>query len=187
MRPVIIGVTGTIGAGKGTVVDYLVKTRGFKHYSAREVWNEEIARRGWVSNRDNMVTVANELRAQHGSDFFAQKAVAWAELQGGDVVAESIRSIGEAEYIKTHGGVLWAVDADIRTRYARIAKRMSETDKVTFEKFVADEQKEFANADPTKQNLKGVMAMADAVFMNDGTQEELYAQVERALALHLPK
>lgn len=41
----IIGITGTMGAGKGTVVDYLVSNHGFKHYSARSVLNEMIAER----------------------------------------------------------------------------------------------------------------------------------------------
>jgi dephospho-CoA kinase len=31
----IIGITGTIGAGKGTVVEYLVGQKGFDHYSVR--------------------------------------------------------------------------------------------------------------------------------------------------------
>jgi dephospho-CoA kinase len=176
-----IGITGTLGAGKGTVVEYL-KTKGFTHYSARDVWNEEIARRGLPSNRDNMVLIANELRAQHGSDYFARRAIEKAKEQGGDAVIESIRSLGEAQYIKDHGGVIWAVDADIKTRYQRITVRQSETDKISFEKFVEDEQKEFANADPNKQNISGVMHMADATLQNNATPEELFAQVESALA-----
>ena len=32
---IIIGITGTLGAGKGTIVDYLVKQKGFVHYSVR--------------------------------------------------------------------------------------------------------------------------------------------------------
>ena len=40
----IIGITGTDGSGKGTVVDYLVEQKGFKHYSARAIFEEEIAR-----------------------------------------------------------------------------------------------------------------------------------------------
>jgi dephospho-CoA kinase len=31
----IIGITGTDGAGKGAVVDYLVAQKGFTHYSGR--------------------------------------------------------------------------------------------------------------------------------------------------------
>lgn len=176
----ILGITDTLGAGKGTVVEYL-KTKGFKHYSARDVWNEEIARRGLPSNRDNMVLIANDLRAKHGPQYFAEVSIAKAEAAGGDAVIESIRSLGEAQYIKDHGGLMWAVDADIKKRYERITKRQSETDKISFEKFVADEKQEFSNTDPNKQNISGVMAMADAVFQNNGTQEELFAQVEKAL------
>ena len=29
---ITIGITGTLGAGKGTIVDYLVKEKGFVHY-----------------------------------------------------------------------------------------------------------------------------------------------------------
>jgi len=31
----ILGITGTFGAGKGTIVEYL-KTKGFSHYSVSE-------------------------------------------------------------------------------------------------------------------------------------------------------
>lgn len=176
----IIGITGTIGAGKGTVVEYL-KTKGFKHFSARDVWSEEILRRGLPVNRDNMVLIANKLRAKNGSDYFARVAVEKAKQSGGDAVIESIRSVGEAQTIKAQGGMLWAVDADIKKRYERITRRLSETDRVSFDKFVADEQREWDNADPSKQNLKAVIAMADVVLTNDVSPEELFAQVEGAL------
>lgn len=176
----IIGITGTIGAGKGTVVEYL-KTKGFIHYSARDVWNEEIARRGLPPGRDSMVLVANELRAQHGSDYFARRAIEKSAEDGGNAVIESIRSVGEARRIKENGGILWAVDADIRARYERIIGRNSETDHISFEKFVADEELEMRNDDPNKQNIAAVMAMADSVFTNDGTPDGLYQQVDLAL------
>ena len=33
---IVIGITGTIGAGKGTIVEYLVEKKGFLHFSVRE-------------------------------------------------------------------------------------------------------------------------------------------------------
>jgi dephospho-CoA kinase len=177
----IIGITGTLGAGKGTVVEYL-KTKGFKHFSARDFWNEEIDRRGLPRNRDTMTMVASDLRALHGPGYFTEVALARIKkMGGGDAVIESVRSIGEAQYLKQNGAVLWAVDADIHTRYERVEKRKSETDKISFEKFVADEQREWDNADPSKQNLKAVIAMSDHIFQNNGIPEELFAQVEKEL------
>src|SRR6185503_9278842 len=137
----IIGITGTLGAGKGTVVEYL-KNKGFRHFSARSFFVEEFNKRGLPVSRDTMVEVANDLRAKNGPGYFTQEAMKRAGAEGGDVVIESIRSIGEAEYLKAHGAALWAVDADIQKRYERIALRASETDKISFEKFKADEEKE---------------------------------------------
>ncbi|MBX4192293.1 AAA family ATPase [Candidatus Parcubacteria bacterium] len=177
----IIGITGTLGAGKGTVADYLVAKHGFKHYSARDVWNEEIVKRGLPINRDNMVLIANDLRAKHGPDYFARTAIEKAKAAGVDAVIESIRAVGEAQTIQQNGGLVWAVDADVKTRYERIVVRQSESDKVTFDKFVQDEKTEWENTDPNKQNIKAVIGMADKVFNNDGTEEDLFAQVEEAL------
>ncbi len=176
----IIGITGTNGAGKGTVVEYL-KKKGFTHFSARDVFTKEIVARGLPINRDSMILVANDLRAQKGPGFFAESAITYAHQHSIDVVAESIRSIGEAKYLKSHGAQLWAVDADMRVRYDRVVLRASDTDKVSFEKFVADEQRELANTDPTKQNLTKVIQMADVVLVNDTTPEELFTQVEATL------
>lgn len=178
----IIGITGTLGAGKGTIGEYLVNQKGFKHYSARAIFNEELARRGIPSNRDTITAVANDLRAQHGPGYVAEQLLARAKEAGSDAVIESIRTVSEAEYLKSHGAFVWAVDADIKTRYERISGRGSETDAVSFDKFVADEDREMTNTDPTKQNIKGVMTLADHTFRNDGTPEELFAQVEEALA-----
>jgi len=130
--------------------------------------------------------VANELRSEHGPSWIIEQLLEQAlaqthVLRQKSVVIESIRSIGEAQLLKAKGAALWAVDADIHERYRRIVGRASETDAVTFEKFQADEEREMTSTDPNKQNLHAVMAMADAVLTNDGTQEELHAQVEAQL------
>ncbi len=177
----IIGITGTLGSGKGTVVDYLIKTRGFTHFSVRDFLNEEIDRRGLEHNRDNMLATANSLRAEHGSGYIVEELYKRALDHGGNAVIESVRSLGEAEHLQMQGARLWAVDADIQVRYERIVKRRSETDQVSFEKFKADEEAEFINEDPTKPNLKLLIERADKVFINNGMQDDLFAQIEAAL------
>ena len=63
----IIGVTGTIGAGKGTVVDYLVQEKGFIHLSVRDYLLGEIRHRGMeVEDRSATREVDHELPATIG-------------------------------------------------------------------------------------------------------------------------
>jgi dephospho-CoA kinase len=131
----IIGITGTNGAGKGTVVDYLLE-RGFKHYSARQVFLDEIARRGLIPDRSVIIDVANDLRATHGAAYVIETLLAQAEAVGGDAVIESIREVPGAELLKTRGALLLGVDADPRLRYERAVKRSSETDQVDFDTFI---------------------------------------------------
>ncbi|HCC05026.1 TPA: hypothetical protein DEP58_01820 [Patescibacteria group bacterium] len=178
---VIIGITGTSGAGKGTVVAYLVK-KGFVHYSARAFIVEEIERRGLSVNRNTMIDVANDLRKTHSSGYILEQLLAQAEEQGGNAVIESLRVLGEVDALHEKGGVLIDVDADVTLRYARVSARKSETDRVSFEEFVAQEKRESISDDPNKQSLFAVMQKADLHLMNNGTIEELERTLEKELA-----
>ncbi|MDP2724138.1 MAG: AAA family ATPase [Bacteroidales bacterium] len=172
---VIIGITGTLGAGKGTLVDYLINEQGFVHYSAREFIVNEITHRGLEVNRDSMTSVANELRAMHSPAYVIEELYRLAFSSGKNAVIESIRTPGEIEFLKKQGNfILVAVDADPQTRYNRIALRASETDHVSYETFTSNENREFSTTDPNKQNLGKCIAMADIVLNNNGTVEELY-------------
>ena len=70
---IIIGITGTLGAGKGIIVDYLVKEKGFTHYSVRAYITEEIQRRGMEVNRDTLTQVGNDLRAAHSPSYITDQ------------------------------------------------------------------------------------------------------------------
>jgi dephospho-CoA kinase len=179
----IIGITGTLGAGKGTVVEYLVEKKGFAHYSVRAFLLREIKRRGLPENRDSMVLVANELRSLNSPSYVTDQLYAEAEQIGGHCIIESIRTPGEIDSLRKKGTFfLFAVDADPATRYKRIVERSSETDQITFETFVNNETREMTASDPNKQNLKACIREADFVMTNNGTKEDLYGQVETALA-----
>ena len=184
---ITIGMTGTLGAGKGTVVDYL-KSKGFAHYSASGFITEEIVRRGMKVDRDAMSIVANDLRAIHSPSYIIEQLYARAIANGRDSVIESIQTVGEAEALRaaaTRDGfrtTLIAVDADIRARYERIVKRGSVKDNVSFETFEQTEEDEMNSTDPTRHNIAGVMRLADYTVNNDGTLDELNAQVDDILA-----
>ncbi len=175
----LIGITGTDGSGKGTVVDYLVAEKGFTHYSARAIWVEEINRRGIESTRANMRIVANELRAEHGDDFlitYYLKKIEEEKPQ--NAVIESIRAFACVETLKENGGILIAVDADQKLRYGRVQERRSESDRVSFEEFVAHEAIELNDPDPHGMQKQRVIDMADYTILNNGTFEEFHTQIE---------
>lgn len=174
----IIGITGTLGAGKGTVAKYLVEKKGFTHYSVRAFLRGEIEKRDLPLTRDSMVMVANELRATHSPRYIIEALLTQAKERGGNAVIESIRAVGEAEALKEAGAILLSVDAKQEVRYQRIVARKSETDDISFETFLAEEKREMDSSDPTKQNIAEVMRMTDIHIENNGTLETLFAQTE---------
>ncbi|MFW6283379.1 MAG: deaminase [Minisyncoccales bacterium] len=175
----IIGITGTLGAGKGSVVEVL-KKKGFKHYSVRDFLIEEIKKRGLSINRDNMVSVANQIRKINGPSYIVEKLYEKAQLDKYAII-ESIRTIGEAEKIKELGGILIAVDANPEKRYSRILTRQSETDNISFEKFLEDEKREMFSANPHEQNLTQCKNLADYIINNDKTLDFLEKKVEEVI------
>lgn len=180
----IIGITGTLGAGKGTIVDYLIQHYGYKHYSVRGYLTEEAERRGMELNRDTFVVVANDLREKYGPSYITDELYKQAEAAGVNAIIESVRTPGEVESLrKNEHFLLFAVDADPKIRYDRVVLRNSETDHVSYETFIENEQREMSSTDPAHQNVGRCMEMADYVFHNDGDFDDLYRQVEEALSM----
>lgn len=177
----IIGIAGTIGAGKGTVVEYL-KKRGFGHYSSSAVLRGLLREQGLPETREYMSPLADELMKTYagGVLHFSHQQAEAAGLS--DYILEALHRESEADYVRSIGGVIIGVDADLQKRYERTVKRgEGEKDDVTFEEFIEHTKREDEGETGTGPNIRAVLQDADAVLMNNGSLEELYKQIDSAL------
>lgn len=177
----ILGIAGTLGAGKGTVVEYL-KQKGFAHYSSSGTLKKFVAEKGLVSNRENLSACADELAQQYAGGIMHLSHQQALEDGVTDYILEAIHRPSEAAFVKSIGGFVLGVDADVKTRYERITKRQEgEKDNVTFEQFLADSEREDEGKTGGLPNIKAVIEGADALITNNGTLEELHQQIEDVL------
>lgn len=178
----IIGIAGTIGSGKGTVVEYL-KERGFGHYSSSDTLRAMLRERGEPDTRLAMSTLANELMQEYPGGVLTMSYQAAQKDGIPDFVLEAIHRESEAAYVRSIGGVILGVDAGLKTRYERSFKRGDgDKDNVSFEEFVESSAREDEGKGATGANIRAVLKSADSVITNDGTLPELHAQVDAFLA-----
>ena len=183
----IIGITGTLGSGKGTVTDYLV-SKGFKQFAVSDTFLAgEAIKRGLTPDRVTRRDIANEYRAQGPTKLMeAVYEMARRDFEAGqDVVLDPQHTVAEVRFIQEKGGVVFGVDADLQLRYERIKKRGSAKDSVSLEEFVKEQKHEMSSDDPNKNNLGAALVAADYRIENNGTLADLHARIDEILAVIL--
>lgn len=178
----ILGLTGTYAAGKGTVAEYLIG-KGFQYYSLSDELRLLLREKGIMPSRDNLIKAGNELRRKYGSGFLAELVL--KRIKGAPSVAnavvDSIRNRGEISALRElKGFYLVAVDAPVDIRYERAKKRNSERDPKTFSQFLTQEKREMAGRD-VEQQLAACIKEADFTILNDSDYKKLYKEIEKVL------
>ncbi|HSJ95945.1 MAG TPA: deaminase [Myxococcota bacterium] len=178
----ILGVAGPNGAGKGEVVAWLEK-RSFTPLSLSDVLREELRAQGVEETRERMIEAGRSLRAARGPAVLAERLRAKI-LPDRHYVIDSIRHPAEVEALRALGArfrLLW-VDAEPARRFERLRARGRSGDPDTLERLLTLEGRERGSPDAAMQQLDAVAAMADAELCNDGSREELHAQIQELLA-----
>lgn len=174
----IIGITGTHGAGKGAVVSVLTKM-GYKHISVSDFLADESEKRGLGRDRYARGNMANVFRSEKPTRVME---LLFEQVQDTEnTVIEALHTVGEVNFVKEKGGIVFAIDADLKTRYDRIYSRGSEKDNVSFEEFQRYQNVEMQNDDPNINNLKNSIEAADYKILNNGNIEELREEIERII------
>jgi dCMP deaminase len=181
----ILGIAGPYASGKGEAVAFL-GARSFAVHSLSDVIREELARRGLSETRERMIETGNALRAAEGPGALAKRLLPRLSPDRNAVV-DSIRHPAEVEVLRAASPrfrLIW-IDAEEGARLARIRSRGRAGDPESLEELRRLEGLERGSDDPSTQQLLAVRALADEVISNDGSLEELHAQLARLLRSNL--
>ncbi len=180
MLPMIIGLTGKNGAGKGEVARYL-QDRGFQYFSLSDVLREEANKEGKPITRDVLVDLGNRLRGTHGPSVLAEKIFARLDPEKHYVI-DSIRHPSEIQVFRRRSDfILASVRAPERLRFERLKQRNRESDPRTFEDFKELESREAKSETASDQQLDAALSLNDVVLDNTGPLKMLHEKVRELL------
>jgi dephospho-CoA kinase len=177
----IIGLTGTLAAGKGEFCSYMAE-KGFVVYSLSDIIREELRKKGIEITRESLQDTGNELRTKHGPSVLARMTITKLEKRK-DYVIDSIRNPEEVKALRELPAFqLFFIDAPIKLRYERIVGRKREGDeKVSFKVFEEQEKRELLSRNPASQQLLACKKMADKKIRNDSSLEAFRRRIDAAI------
>jgi dephospho-CoA kinase len=176
---IILGLVGEMASGKGTAVKYLEeKYKATSHRfstSLRDVLN----RLSIEINRKNMQDLSRILREQFGENLLAKVISEDANKDNNNIIViDGIRRPADIEYLaKLPEFKLAYITANIEKRHERIVLRgENEDDKnKTLAEFKKDHEAE------TELEIPKIGQTAKIKINNNGTYEELYAQIDKVI------
>jgi dephospho-CoA kinase len=171
---------GHAAVGKDTLADYVSAKLSLTNVSSGNlIRNYVLENKLGNLDRENLQKVGNELRTQHGGDYLVRLAF---EKNHENIIMSGLRTLDEVETFKSLGGKVIAVIATPERRYELVQIRKRVGDDVTFAEWHAKEMSEYSNNDHAKQNIEGVIALADYIIENTGTLGELFQDCDVVLA-----
>ncbi len=177
----VIGLSGRIGSGKGTIGDYLASEYCAEGRRFSDILSDLLVRLHIPVERAALQRMGATLRSMFGDDVLVQTLRKDLEEAEADIVmVDGVRYPNEVEMLRGfEKSILFFVDAPPKIRFERVRKRGEKgEEKIDFQEFLRAEQRE------TERHLDEVKAMADYRLDNSGSFEDLYKQVDRALKEH---
>jgi len=178
---IIIGVAGTIGAGKETLTSFF-RNKGFVYFETSAILKEILAKEGKEITRENMQNLGDELRRKEGvgalMKIMLEKAL---KDTSKNYIFDSLRNDGEAEFLRKNCDkfFLVAVDAPREIRFKRILARNKQHDPKTWKEFLkVDERDLHDKENHLGQQTAKLLKMADFVIINDSSLDKAMKQVE---------
>ncbi len=175
----IIGLTGTMGSGKGEVVKYL-KSKGFEHYVYSDILREIAKDRSIEPTRANLQKLGTDIKKEERNKGILSKRLL-KKIKTDKAVVDGIRNRDEIIELRKGEDVhIIAVTAPQKLRFQRLNKRKRDGDPTTFMEFKRLDNLE--NRGKSKgQEINRCMILADSVINNNSTLDRLKKQTETIL------
>jgi dephospho-CoA kinase len=174
---IILGFTGFIASGKGTVAQYLNEKYNAPTYRFSTMLRKMLDVIFVPHTRDNIVKTSEFIRNTFGEDIMAKTMQKQVENDPAKlIVVDGIRRMADIEYLKTmQGFVLVQIDATPEIRYERLIKRSENADDKTktYEEFLADHERS------TEVSIKETVQHATEIIDNNGSIDELKRQLDK--------
>lgn len=171
----IIGLTGSMGSGKGEIVNIL-NEKGFEYITLSSMVREEARKRGISEEREKLMEVGNSMRHEDGAGVLAKRALLKiAESDCNNWVIDGIRNPAEITELRNAENVyIVGVYTDKNVLVDRILSRQRDSDPVECEDVLAKIERELGQGEPEDgQQVAKCMEMVDRLIENDGTLEDL--------------
>ena len=175
----IIGLTGTMGSGKGEVVKIL-ESKGFEHYVYSDILKEIAKQRNIEPTRANLQKLGSGIKSESNNFGILSKKLL-EKIKTGKAVVDGIRNIDEIKELKKKSSTcIIGITAPQKKRYLRIKGRKREGDPKTFSEFKMLDNLE--NRSRTKgQEISRCLKIADFMVINNGSLEQLKSSINKIL------
>jgi len=183
--PTYIGLTGTMGSGKGEVAKILMN-RGFKYISLSDIVRDEATRRGLEHSRENLQTVGNLLRSDYGAGALGIRVREAVEKDPEiNWVIDGIRNPGESsELKKLKNFSMIGIGADHEIIIRRIQDRQRGGEVLRREAILEKLEREKGKGEPPEgQQVQKCTDESDYFLINEGSLFELEGKVDHYLKL----
>lgn len=177
----IIGICGTIAAGKETLTSFL-REKGFVYFETRQIIIEELKKLGLELTRENMQNWADEQREKFGADALMKIMLERANQdRSKDYIFDSLRNDGEAVFLRKNvkDFILIGVDAPREMRFKRIIERGKPSDPKNLDEFLKIDERDLHDKEnPLGQQTQKLLDMADFKIMNDKDLNSAMKQIK---------
>jgi len=177
---IVIGITGNIGSGKGTVTEYLTQKYNARKMRYSKILADILERLHLDYDRGNLDIIAEGLRSMFGEDILSKVLEKDIREVGAEVVVfDGIRKKKELHYFENKMNNFFFIFVD--TPFEVVAKRIiSRQEKIDDQEQTVEKLRD-RQQQPSDKDVPGLKKYADFVIDNSGSLEKTFEQIDKMM------